>query len=213
LPFPGGHPNNLFSASWAYLSQLFYNRIAGYILVFIAARCPFVRQKRLQRFSRPTESCLARFVPQPIKDINNSQLVISMPGKHKLTGRPKLETGKRSRKIDARFSEDEYLVILELEKQLGISKTELVRTRLLQNAPLTIINARELIRLLDGIGTELGRSGNNINQLAHYANILQLKSALSPAVIERFNTLFSQYIDNQTILEAALRKIIRYIGK
>jgi hypothetical protein len=136
-----------------------------------------------------------------------------MPGKHKSTGRPKLETGKRIRKIDARFSEDEYLVILELEKQLGISKTELVRTRLLQNAPLTIINARELIQLLDGIGTELGRAGNNINQLAHYANILQLKSALSPVVIERFNTLFSQYIDNQKILEAALRKIIRYMGK
>jgi hypothetical protein len=40
-----------------------------------------------------------------------------------LNGRPVLLEGKRSKKIDARFSEDEYKVVLALEKELGGSKT------------------------------------------------------------------------------------------
>jgi len=115
----------------------------------------------------------------------------------------------RTKKIDARFTEAEYKVILALEKELGIRKTDLVRSRLLENAPAVVLNAKELIRSLDSIGAELGRSGNNINQLAHYANILTIKRVLSPVIIERFNTLFEQYIKEQQVLESALRRIIR----
>ncbi len=118
----------------------------------------------------------------------------------------------RTKKIDARFTEAEYTIILALEKELGVRKTDLVRSRLLENAPAVVINAKELIRSLDSIGAELGRSGNNINQLARYANILNNKKVLSPVVMERFNTLFEQYIANQKILETALRKIIRSMG-
>ena len=118
----------------------------------------------------------------------------------------------RTKKIDARFTEAEYTIILALEKELGVRKTDLVRSRLLEHAPAVVINAKELIRSLDSIGAELGRSGNNINQLARYANILNNKKVLSPVVMERFNTLFEQYIANQKILETALRKVIRSMG-
>jgi hypothetical protein len=40
-----------------------------------------------------------------------------------LKGSPVLLEGKRSKKIDARFTEDEYKVVLALEKELGVSKT------------------------------------------------------------------------------------------
>lgn len=118
----------------------------------------------------------------------------------------------RTKKIDARFTEAEYTIILAMEKELGVRKTDLVRSRLLANAPAVVINAKELIRSLDSIGAELGRSGNNINQLARYGNILNNKKVLSPVVMERFNTLFEQYIANQKILETALRKVIRSMG-
>ena len=118
----------------------------------------------------------------------------------------------RTKKIDARFTETEYTIILALEKELGVRKTDLVRSRLLENAPAVVINAKELIRSLDSIGAELGRSGNNINQLARYANILNNKKVLSPVVMERFNTLFEQYIANQKILEIVLRRIVRAMG-
>jgi len=131
----------------------------------------------------------------------------------KLTGRPVLTEGKRVKKIDARFTEEEYKTITALEHVLGIRKTDLVRTRLLQDAPAILLNAKEAIAQLDAIGAEIGRAGNNINQLARYANILQKKRALSPIVIERFNILFEQYTENQKCLEAALRKTIRLLGR
>lgn len=121
--------------------------------------------------------------------------------------------GKRIKKITTRFTQDEYKTISGLEETLGISKTDLVRERLLHGARLTMINAKELISELTRIGTELGRSGNNINQLARYANTLNKKNVLSPQVMETFNLLFAKHLENRRELEVALRKIIRSPGK
>jgi uncharacterized protein (DUF1778 family) len=128
-----------------------------------------------------------------------------------LKGRPAMAEGRRTKKVDARFTEDEYKLIQEMEKQLGIRKTDLVRSRVLQNASNIIINAKELIIQLDNIGSELGKSGNNINQLAKYANTLQRKNIASPIVMERFNALFQTYLSNQAQLDVALRQIIRAV--
>lgn len=120
--------------------------------------------------------------------------------------------GKRIKKIDARFTEKEYALVLEMEKTLGVSKTDLVRLRVLNQSQTVLINAKEMIALLDRIGTELGRSGNNINQLARYANILKKQGILSPVVTERFLVLFGDYVRQQHALETALRKIIRMMS-
>ncbi|QEC74618.1 plasmid mobilization protein [Mucilaginibacter ginsenosidivorax] len=130
----------------------------------------------------------------------------------KLNGRPKLEKGRRSNFINVRFTDDEYKEIVEIEQQLGISKTELIRMRILSDVKQTVVNAKELIIHLDAIGAEMGRIGNNINQLARHANTLKLKGTLSPLIIEKFNRLFEDYIQMQQLLEAALRKIIRTMG-
>lgn len=126
-------------------------------------------------------------------------------------GRPLKTEGKRIKKIDARFTEEEYELVEKLEETLGIRKTDLVRNRLLKDAQHTIINAREMIGVLDGIGAELGRSGNNINQLVKYANVLNKKGVVSPVVLERFNLLFEEYIANQKTLDTTLRIIIRLL--
>ncbi|MBS1500695.1 MAG: plasmid mobilization relaxosome protein MobC [Bacteroidetes bacterium] len=136
-----------------------------------------------------------------------------MPDKRKQTGRPKMTEGKRTKKVTARFTEDEYKTISGLEETLGISKTDLVRERLLHGARLTIINAKELIDELAKIGTELGRSGNNINQFARYANTLNKKNVLSPQVMDSFNLLFAKNLENREALEITLRKIIRSLGR
>jgi len=121
-----------------------------------------------------------------------------------------MKTGeKRTKKIDARFTQEEYKLVLEMERTLGIRKTDLVRNGLLKNSKSVIINAKELIGQLEKAGAEIGRSGNNINQLARYANMLSKKEILSPVVAERFNILLGQYLDNQKDLEMVLRKIIR----
>jgi hypothetical protein len=136
-----------------------------------------------------------------------------MGGSRKLAGRPQLKTGKRSKKIDARFTEEEYNLVISMETELGISKTELVRMRLLNNAGNIVVNSRELLRHLDSIGAEMGRSGNNINQLAKHANTLKLQGELSPFVAAKFNELLGDHIKICQLLEVALRKIIRAMGK
>ena len=127
-------------------------------------------------------------------------------------GRPPLPEGKREFRITARFTADEYKVIEEMEKTLGVNKTEIVRSRLLQNSTAIMVNAKDLIRELELIGTELGRSGNNINQLAHYANILELRSAGSIRLVEQFNLLFERHLEQRRELDTALRKVIRIMG-
>jgi hypothetical protein len=131
----------------------------------------------------------------------------------KLAGRPALVSGKRSFKIDVRFTEDEYQQMLALEKALGIRKAEIVRMRVLKDVDVIMINALELIKRLDLIGAELGKSGSNINQLAKYANTLQKRGLLSVQVVERFNLLFEQYLRNQEVMELTLRKVLRAMSK
>lgn len=195
-------------------------------MVFNLARCVRVRQKLVprnlsathnlaldagsvqsSRAGHPAQFLIHSTGNQGISGTRNSFPLMEKTQRSK--GRPIKEQGKRIKKIDARFTQDEYDTILELEKTLGVRKTDLVRTRLLQDARLTIVNAKELIGFIDSIGTEMGRCGNNINQLAKYANILKKKGVLSPMVSERFNILFEQYIENQKQLEISLRKIIR----
>jgi hypothetical protein len=131
----------------------------------------------------------------------------------KLSGRPEMKEGKRIRKIDARFTQEEYDRVLAMEKEFGISKTELVRVRLLYDADKIVVNSAELMQELDRIGAELGRSGNNINQLAKHANTLRLTGSLHPQVIADFNGLMEGYIANQRLLETSLRHLIRLMGK
>lgn len=136
-----------------------------------------------------------------------------MNAKRNLGGRPKMIAGRRVKKITARFTEDEYKTVEKVEKTLGINKTDLIRMRLLENAPQSIINAKALIAAIDAIGAELGRCGNNINQLAKYANILQKKEKSDPSVVRQFNALLTVYLEKQEKLEISLRHIIRSIGR
>jgi len=136
-----------------------------------------------------------------------------MQNNRKKAGRPQKAEDKRTKKIDVRFTDAEYRTIAELEETLGISKTELVRQRLLHGARLTILNARELVAALDKIGAELGRSGNNINQLARYANALNKQNVLSPQVVAEFNRLFADHVERQQELTVVLRKILWALGR
>ncbi|MFD0764514.1 plasmid mobilization relaxosome protein MobC [Mucilaginibacter lutimaris] len=136
-----------------------------------------------------------------------------MADQKKLSGRPKLKDGRRVKKLDIRFTQEEYDLIVAMENEFGISKTELLRMRVLNDANKTVVNAAELLKLLDKTGAELGRSGNNINQLARHANTLRLKGDVPLQIIVSFEQLMGKYILNQRSLETALRKIIRLMGK
>ncbi|MCY1530418.1 hypothetical protein D9M68_656030 [compost metagenome] len=65
------------------------------------------------------------------------------------------------------------------------------------------------MKKLDAIGAELGRSGNNINQLARHANVLQKQGLLSQSVTIEFSSLLGSYVKVQQELDKIIRQIIR----
>jgi hypothetical protein len=201
--------------------------LQSYLFGISTARSPFVRQKTaVLNFCPPTDSCPGRpaplnrapltrrpsFAARDNRGVSGTRNSSPLMTKRILKGRPVLLEGKRSKKIDARFTEEEYKVVLALEKELGVHKTDLVRRGVLNNAPAVLVNAKEMLRALDSIGLELARSGNNINQLARYANILNKRSILSPMVVERFNLLFETHLGLQKELSIALRKVLKLLG-
>ena len=130
--------------------------------------------------------------------------------KHKRKpGRPPLLTGKRTRLIKAKLTEDEYNRLLEIQKASGLNRMELIRRQVLGSHKAITVNAKGLLAALDAIGAELGRAGNNINQLARHANLLNRQGRLTPEVVAEFNRLFNGYIHIQRELEKTTRQVLR----
>ncbi len=118
---------------------------------------------------------------------------------------------QRTRRFELRLSEAERTQFLELEKALGLSRADIVRIRVLQHSKKMLVNTTEIMRLLDGIGTEIGRSGNNINQLAKHANTLRQQGMLHAVLISDLIPLLTEYVRLQRELEQSIRQLIRLI--
>lgn len=127
----------------------------------------------------------------------------------KKVGRPPMLTGKRTRIIKAKLTDEEFTALLQIQKASGLNRMELIRRRVLSKGASMTVNVSELIDALDTIGGELGRAGNNINQLVRHANVLNRQGKLSPHVVTDFNHRFSDYIRTQQELEKILRHILR----
>lgn len=135
-----------------------------------------------------------------------------MERSRKLLGRPQKPSGKRTRKIDVRFSDDEFAKILSLEKLLGLRRADIIRKKVLDVDLKLILDARSVLASLDQIGLELSRSGNNINQLARYANILIKQRILSPVLLNRYLKELEKHLFQMKLLQRDIRKIIRMLG-
>ena len=67
----------------------------------------------------------------------------------------------------------------------------------------------ELIKHLDNLGLAINRIGNNINQLAKYANI-QIKSGkVNTSVIIDFIKVMDKYVQKRRELAKAYRALVR----
>jgi len=143
----------------------------------------------------------------------NSQLIFFMEASKNKGGRPRLETGGRTEHVVVRFTGEEDRQLCALEKELGMNRSEIIRKRVLFEAELIVINSKSLIRELDNVGAELGRAGNNINQLARHANVLNAAGKLTPEFTAKFNTLLEEYIGIQHELQSSLRQIIRKMNR
>lgn len=131
--------------------------------------------------------------------------------KNRKANRKSISNEQRTRRFELRLSEAERAQFLELEKALGLSRADIVRIRVLQHSKKMLVNTTETMKLLDSIGTEIGRSGNNINQLAKHANTLRQQGMLHAALIRDLAPLLTEYIRLQRRLEQVIRQLIRLI--
>lgn len=130
----------------------------------------------------------------------------------KKNGRPLKLEGKRTRFIKARVSEEEYARARDLWLSLGLKESDFLRLKLLKASSVSIkLNAAEALKTLDDIGSEIGRSGNNINQLARHANFLNKRGMLTIEVVTKFNELFSAYISLFRDMEKSTRELLRLL--
>ncbi|WP_443938821.1 plasmid mobilization protein [Pedobacter sp. MW01-1-1] len=136
-----------------------------------------------------------------------------MEKRKKQVGRPHIIKGKRSRKIDVRFSDEEFTFVQQLEKLLGLTKADIIRKKVLEVNPQLIFDARALLASLDQVGLELSRSGNNINQLARYANVLNRRRILSAVIINRYLLELEKHSSLMKSIETDIRKILRMVSK
>ncbi len=128
-------------------------------------------------------------------------------------GRPIKENGKRERRIFICLSDDEVERLMFLESETGSNRSSLFREMVLNNSDRVFLNARELLKALSVISGELGRIGNNINQLARHTNTLNKNSNVPIGVVTNFNDLMTEYLLAEQDLHKAFRDIYRLMSK
>ena len=120
---------------------------------------------------------------------------------------------KRNRKLDFRLTEEEYKSIEEMSKTFGLSKADLIRHRVLDNSVPLVLNKLEMIKEINAISSELGKSGSNLNQLAHYANRLKIEGVVEAKTLNRLDVLLEQYNTILKKVHISLREVIRKLSK
>lgn len=135
-----------------------------------------------------------------------------MEEKKKQLGRPYLKSGKKTRRIGARFSEEEFNTIVSLEKLLGLKRSDIVRKRMLDINLHLVFDGRSVLNSIDQIGLELSRTGNNINQLARYANILNKQRVLSPVIFTRYSKELDKHSLLLKNLNMEIKKVLKLLG-
>jgi len=118
---------------------------------------------------------------------------------------------KRIVKLQAHVTKEEYENLNEQFQATGKRfLSDYLRLLILDKRKTGFItNKKELIKQLDRIGVQIGRIGNNINQIAKYANI-QLKSGKTDQrTLNNFNDQMEQYLKEQQNLVKAYRALAR----
>lgn len=129
------------------------------------------------------------------------------------TSRTESTKDNRICRFELRLTKAEKEQFLSLEKSLGLNRSEIVRNRVLSHSSKILVDSKTILQMLDTLGSELGRSGNNINQLARHINTLKLQGRLEPGELSRFPSLIADYIKYQRQIEQEFRNLMRLIKR
>ena len=101
-------------------------------------------------------------------------------------GRKKKDIGAKEKRIYIRVSEALYEVIAYSAKKSGLSLAEYCRRSVLnqpiKKLPVIIHDEKEIAQALRNIDANIGRLGNNLNQIARHLN--QGGAIMEPVLVE-----------------------------
>lgn len=128
------------------------------------------------------------------------------------SGRPRNKPAEnKTSEIKVRCLPREKEEIIRLSQTYGMGITGYVIKRSLGQK--ITFNHIELLKELHILNLELARAGNNINQLARYANTINKAGRLEPEIADKLNTILASYIQKLDDVRLAFRKLIRMMGK
>ncbi len=161
---------------------------------------------RQQKTSRLSGTGQGKLVATPKKEMKNQPNNVRAGGRKNL---PAIEL--KTKKLQMHVTELEYTkiqILIHASGQKTVS--DFMRALVLDEKKLcSIINNVELIKHLDNLGLAINRIGNNINQLAKYANI-QIKSGkVNTSVIIDFIEVMDKYMKERRELAKAYRALVR----
>ena len=137
------------------------------------------------------------------------------PRKGKWRGGPKKKDPEQlqTKQLKVFVTEAEYNQINNEFEASGLkSRSHYLRKRLLNDGKQALaINPIEFLKQLDKIGTEIGRIGNNMNQVAKYSHILAHEGNLSDGPVKEFNKLMEEYMKSRRELVKAYRAVVRTV--
>ena len=105
----------------------------------------------------------------------------------------------------------ESKILLEQQNVLGHKNlSQYLRYKLLKDKKRMIyVNPVELIKQMDLYGIEMGRIGNNINQMSRHANQLSKEDKLDANVIDGFIKVIEEYNDLRSKILNCFNKILQ----
>ncbi|GAA4331870.1 hypothetical protein GCM10023149_37900 [Mucilaginibacter gynuensis] len=107
------------------------------------------------------------------------------------------------------LTDNEFEQLLILEQELGITRMDLMRQRLLVNTGKVLVNAKKLLDLLDASGNTLGQIREKLNVLMQKISDSNEAGLLQEQTMIVFNSLLSEYIIAQRSTDKLIRQIIR----
>ena len=126
-------------------------------------------------------------------------------------GRPKKLDGHKCKRIEIRLTEQETVLLQQLEKETKISRSRLFVNRILNQQDFFV--TADLIQVLASLGSEIGRVGNNINQLAKHCNTVVKHQQLPSRVVNEFNELMAIYLKGEQEMYKIFRQMYRVMKK
>jgi hypothetical protein len=115
----------------------------------------------------------------------------------------------RDKRLWIRLTPAEHGEVRERAKEMGVSVSYYIRTRIFRAKEASVINAKEYLDAYREGVRELKKIGNNINQLARYANYINNSGQIQPAVIEELNSLLKEFVLCQRETADLDRKILK----